>query len=410
MNALQKLRHYRADLTYFNSDNDACVLTPALGVTLFVAEGHLASVREQVAECINLYQSMFSGQLHASLISISDRYREPRFGSAGFPDIREVIAALDPDDELAWQVSGSADLESASAYYVNAFLMRKWQVELQGDLSVLQFALPVSALIDLKPFLALLEVWIKRLNPVHGSANIVTVLPYERHRWQFNEFEALQRYYCVSPFTGDFMAADQLKEKIRSTSWITILGERLAKQVSIDAGLREQIAAAGGQIKQVGQSSLIKAEAIPDLSPVVDGMPELYMALDKALKPVQVDPDEMCLHTGSMNGAINFDERTSALWLRRFEAPDTWPAYPDHMEFFGLGDAEALSDQEAAEIEAIFNDRVLPGSPCPRAGYWYTPAKALSRAYFKKTDVMPDYPGSSYGATIWYWDMNQVSQ
>ena len=26
---------------------------------------------------------------------------------------------------------------------------------------------------------------------------------------------------------------------------------------------------------------------------------------------------------------------------------------------------------------------------------------------FKQGDVMPDFPDSSYGATIWYWDQNQ---
>ena len=51
--------------------------------------------------------------------------------------------------------------------------------------------------------------------------------------------------------------------------------------------------------------------------------------------------------------------------------------------------------------------RVEANQPCPQSGYWYTPAKAHSRAYFNKADLMPDYPASSYGATIWYWDMNQ---
>ena len=51
--------------------------------------------------------------------------------------------------------------------------------------------------------------------------------------------------------------------------------------------------------------------------------------------------------------------------------------------------------------------RADANQPCPQSGYWYTPAKAHSRAYFNKADLMPDYPASSYGATIWYWDMNQ---
>jgi hypothetical protein len=51
--------------------------------------------------------------------------------------------------------------------------------------------------------------------------------------------------------------------------------------------------------------------------------------------------------------------------------------------------------------------RVEAKQPCTRAGYWYTPAKQNSRTPFKQGDVMPDFPDSSYGATIWYWDQNQ---
>jgi len=42
------------------------------------------------------------------------------------------------------------------------------------------------------------------------------------------------------------------------------------------------------------------------------------------------------------------------------------------------------------------------GQPCPHEGHWWTPAKHPGRGYFKKGDVMPDYPSSQYGTTIWY--------
>lgn len=44
---------------------------------------------------------------------------------------------------------------------------------------------------------------------------------------------------------------------------------------------------------------------------------------------------------------------------------------------------------------------------CPRSGFWWTPAKQHSRRYFNQGEIMPDFPDSQYGATIWYWDQNQ---
>jgi hypothetical protein len=49
---------------------------------------------------------------------------------------------------------------------------------------------------------------------------------------------------------------------------------------------------------------------------------------------------------------------------------------------------------------------VIAGQPCPREGWWVTPAKTNSRRHFKAGEVMPDV-GGDYGATIWQWDDKQ---
>jgi len=47
--------------------------------------------------------------------------------------------------------------------------------------------------------------------------------------------------------------------------------------------------------------------------------------------------------------------------------------------------------------------RVEAGQPCPRAGYWFTPAQANSRRHFQQGEIMPCFTGSSWGDTLWYW-------
>lgn len=43
------------------------------------------------------------------------------------------------------------------------------------------------------------------------------------------------------------------------------------------------------------------------------------------------------------------------------------------------------------------------GQPCSHAGYWFSPAQQDSRRHFKQGEVMPEFKGSAWGATIWYW-------
>ncbi len=45
-------------------------------------------------------------------------------------------------------------------------------------------------------------------------------------------------------------------------------------------------------------------------------------------------------------------------------------------------------------------------NPCPREGWWHTPAQPGSRRFFKTGELMPDLR-TDYGATIWEWDAQQ---
>jgi hypothetical protein len=56
---------------------------------------------------------------------------------------------------------------------------------------------------------------------------------------------------------------------------------------------------------------------------------------------------------------------------------------------------------------ASMNESVPAGRACPRAGWWFTPAKQASRRYFKQGDVFPEFEGGAYGATFWQWSPDQ---
>ena len=50
--------------------------------------------------------------------------------------------------------------------------------------------------------------------------------------------------------------------------------------------------------------------------------------------------------------------------------------------------------------------RCEANQPCPKTGYWLTPAQTGSRRYFRQGEVMPAVT-SDYGSTIWQWDSDQ---
>lgn len=57
-------------------------------------------------------------------------------------------------------------------------------------------------------------------------------------------------------------------------------------------------------------------------------------------------------------------------------------------------------------IQAGVRLRCEAGQPCPREGFWFTPARVDSRRLFKAGETMSEV-GGDYGATIWQWDEQQ---
>ncbi|MFS2015325.1 hypothetical protein ACEN88_01965 [Massilia sp. CT11-108] len=92
-------------------------------------------------------------------------------------------------------------------------------------------------------------------------------------------------------------------------------------------------------------------------------------------------------------------------------ARSAFTAAPSHWYFVEIindefEDIAVVSEDDSRTINTPERLRVEGGHACARAGYWFTPAKAGSRRYFKDGEIMPVF-GTDYGVTFWQWDENQ---
>lgn len=81
---------------------------------------------------------------------------------------------------------------------------------------------------------------------------------------------------------------------------------------------------------------------------------------------------------------------------------------PDFSPLFGtepiFNNPFAAPDHASASDPSL---RCEPGQPCPREGFWFTPADANSRRRFGSGERMPAV-GGNYGTAIWQWDDDQT--
>jgi hypothetical protein len=104
------------------------------------------------------------------------------------------------------------------------------------------------------------------------------------------------------------------------------------------------------------------------------------------------------LDFGEWDGDPNerFARKDSRRWMGRFDADSDWPS--KEQRFYKTTGVKA-------DIPGI-PPSVQGGNPCPKTGFWATPAQAGSRRHFKEGDLMPDLK-SDYGLTIWQWSERQ---
>lgn len=93
------------------------------------------------------------------------------------------------------------------------------------------------------------------------------------------------------------------------------------------------------------------------------------------------------------------DDKDDLYWIlnEKYTGPIDWP--PNWRE--------DIAHHLGINLKAPNITRCEANKPCPEAGFWWTPAKEHSRRYFQQGEIMPNFPGSPYGVTIWQWDVNQ---
>lgn len=99
----------------------------------------------------------------------------------------------------------------------------------------------------------------------------------------------------------------------------------------------------------------------------------------------------------AFKASVGFDPKTTQ---RMTQAETAWTLVER------IADSGGGTPGAADPLVAGVRLRCEAKQPCPREGYWFTPARAHSRRRFKSDETMPEV-GGSYGVTVWQRDEQQ---
>lgn len=237
------------------------------------------------------------------------------------------------------------------------------------------------------------------VNPL-GVGAAGDILPYEKQlAKRFYGYHFDKPFYMTSPHK----VSRPLTFGMNAPTWGTLIGTRWLEKAGGKSAVKAQLSHPRIRVTELPDALWIEAGDVPSLLPVEEGIPPIYREIARALKPARADDlDFLTL------GQWDDDERDvmtptdAKAWLARFDEDGTWPA-PEVR--FWQPDPDARPEKETQHVH---RPNVPANQPCPEAGWWFTPAQANSRRYFKQGEIMPSV-GGDYGQTFWQWSPDQTA-
>lgn len=207
------------------------------------------------------------------------------------------------------------------SYMFQALLPVEWFERIHNSLTAIRIYLPVEELKGSRKTRVekLIHEFYNILRPQHGSAGLGVQNSHEIENYQHMEYELLTEYRGID--LRLLIANESWRTGYSNLNWYTYIAHHWMNKLGTTEQLLEQLDDIRIGVILYKWGTVIRAGDWPALGKAdLDPRPELYVRVNEVLKPLRVE-NIGSLHYGSIAGEVRFNERTSNLWLRRFDLP-----------------------------------------------------------------------------------------
>lgn len=367
MNNIEKIKNELAGLE-FDSSEGVPVVRLGLVVTLYFKNGYTPAVISNIVACFRKFSVEFEGSIRSMVYERYKRYTDESLEGA----LKAIVEKPGRFELFLSGASSAYDVGVCSLAVLNTREVHRDQLR-----SYMKMTVPWSML-DTADGVGRFQSWVlylsEQVDAEHGYGGLSTLLPYDFDKYMPVEYELSQKYPGLEVDTMAMAHSLRLVGSIKGVNWFTIVGRSLLERLGgLDLVRRKLSSQEGIHCLEYSGGLVVRAGALPELGSVTE-LPKLYVAANRVLKPLRSsDPHTLQSYSEYGNG---YDEERSLRWYARFDENEPVAQSPR---------------------------KIAAGDACTHTGYWFSPAQADSRRFFNAGEVMPEFVGSAWGATFWYW-------
>jgi hypothetical protein len=307
-----------------NDEDGRTVLQVAQIATVYFEAPYRREVREAVVSCTEDYLGRWKQHLRWAVSP--DGRRIERFGAGKGSNPRAWLPDMGEDESFTLKYHGAEDKRGASAFSLRAFGAERRPYLQFGFFRV---SFPLLWFVDGSTSLTEVLLGICRtLKPVSGYGGIGVIESPDReisseyepivYQWA-RRLPGLEADYPVSHGLWLTDGRDDSRDGIKGGNWLTALSDRYVAELGGADKVEADLKTLDSRflVHRYQGGILIQAGPRPQLGDVErDLWPELYVKLNKYLKPVRVVRHNPFQHGGP---GERFDKVRSEAWLRRFD-------------------------------------------------------------------------------------------
>ena len=395
---LMRLKRLEPYAEMWRDDKKFVELRAGMYATLYFNHVHPSvssneALREALIECWNDYWQVVGAQNQRWGYRFGGGVQSHKLPSAKVPGIEKLLRDPDRFGNYQYYVHGGRNDDDASDHL---FSLAAFEIfgapEFARDLGYLRLQAPTALVTAGKAsaFAQLVKRCAARLRVDQGHGGLGFLRTYnEESSTRFAEAQLSSVFSGVDidvPYVqmGSLFHWEKGHLGIDSPHWLNFLSDHWVAKLGGLEALRAQLPAETFLVEPYDGGVFIQAGALPEPGHRDDGPPPAYVWLNRVLKPVRAPAMAYCM--GDEPGQLGIDQGAQG-YFTRFDAASEKLGMPPVSQ---VANDAARSGSPPSPDAAAPGLRCEAGQPCPRTGFWFTPARQGSRRRFEFGTAMPD--------------------
>ena len=308
---LEQLRLAERELLMLDKD-DRVLSNLSLTIQIYFNNGGNDEGKQKILNLIDKYKNQYPSALKSHFAA----FRSTGFVKLTDKSYQSAFAKAKDSNVLEWHFTSAESGQFSGDYALGVVTERD-----NAGLTHMHLNFPISMIYSdkgRKEYYDWIKYVLSHFEVFHGYAGLSIQLPFDRHPYQFYEYEVSKKYWGITPDGASFFRSEWM-QGIRSINWYTFIGAELRNQLVAQPNYLDTMKAYPElSVEEIGQTLSFKAGPLPRLGDKALALPLPYVVINQLCRVVRTEMPSDAMHTAYRGP--RYSQSEVYYWIHRWDS------------------------------------------------------------------------------------------